>query len=582
MVYLRRLKIRNFFSFKGPVELSFPFKGLLVFVGDNGAGKTSITTDALSYALFGRTLRYGTEVSACANIYSKGQGYIELELQSGKDKVYSIVRAFRPSSFAVACNGRQLKMKASELPEHLGLDWQTFTHSAILCFSSQFLTEAAPAVRARIYQGMLGLEPMFELLWERAKRLTADILADINQLSYEKEYAQGQADVYRKQYDEIQCSIESLLIQAANVSEDRNRLDRFHREYGELADIIAKLNKRREEIAKEREGLNSEYHRIVSLPHSISSLSEKLSRARAELDSLMRSVCPFCNRPWRSKQKEVEVEHQIAKLSSQLDVLRADEVKGKKVVRRCAYLEKQSRELGESREKLEKRFLELEEQIRRLDEFLSSVPTQADVGRAKLSAATIKGDLDKLEKEIQLKVAKLERLEMAHACGDAWSLLLSPKGELRYSSLVSTIPHFKKILSHYLRYLFPTVSCDIRLERRSQDLLDMALELGGGQAASDFRGMSAGERQRVNLAFYLTCARLIAGRSQSPLGFVVFDDAHYALDACGLQAIWSLLANEARERLVLLCLTDQELAKSLPAVQCFVVGKGENGSFVTL
>src|SRR5438046_6646606 len=89
-----RIELEGFTAFHERACLDFSSLDLFAITGPTGAGKSSLI-DAISYALYGRVPRVGTNISACI---SQGcpRMWVQLDFQAG-DGAYRIFRETRRS-----------------------------------------------------------------------------------------------------------------------------------------------------------------------------------------------------------------------------------------------------------------------------------------------------------------------------------------------------------------------------------------------------------------------------------------------------------------------------------------------------
>jgi DNA repair exonuclease SbcCD ATPase subunit len=135
----------------------------------------------------------------------------------------------------------------------------------------------------------------------------------------------------------------------------------------------------------------------------------------------------------------------------------------------------------------------------------------------------------------------VERLEF-------WEAGFGLRG-LRSLALDEVLPRFEALAGAYLERLTGS-ALEVRLSAisnlkggGSKDAL--AVEVENSAGAGTYRGQSAGERARVDLALALALFDLTRERVGG-VGFVFFDEAFEALDDAGCEAVARLLARESR------------------------------------
>jgi DNA repair exonuclease SbcCD ATPase subunit len=104
----------------------------------------------------------------------------------------------------------------------------------------------------------------------------------------------------------------------------------------------------------------------------------------------------------------------------------------------------------------------------------------------------------------------------------------------------------------------------------SQDVI--GLEVQGAGGGNGYRGASAGERRRIDVALLLALGEVAAGASGRSPGTLFADECFDALDSEGVSAAVTALSELAATRAVVVITHNEELAEALPAVQRIRLG----------
>ncbi len=202
----RELTLRGFRSFAEPTSFHFRGRGLVGIVGPIGSGKSSIL-DAISFALYGRTPRSGTETSALIN---QRRDALQVELVFEVDGVeWKVVRALRRRGAAAhtlyrrSADGPEEEVadKAREVTERItaliGMEFDAFRRSVLLA-QNQFAAflEATGTDRNQVLKGVFGFD-----------RIDA------------------MRDVIKGRLDVIGMSLQHLTARRTSAEGDRRRLD---------------------------------------------------------------------------------------------------------------------------------------------------------------------------------------------------------------------------------------------------------------------------------------------------------------------------------------------------------------------
>lgn len=111
MISFEKIKIKNFLSYGNAwTELDFK-QGKILVAGANGAGKSTVISDSVSFALFGKPFRK-INIPQLINSINQKELMVELYFSVDKDK-YQIKRGLKPSKFEIYKNNELIKQEAA-------------------------------------------------------------------------------------------------------------------------------------------------------------------------------------------------------------------------------------------------------------------------------------------------------------------------------------------------------------------------------------------------------------------------------------------------------------------------------------
>ena len=111
MIIFKKIKFKNFLSYGNNVsELNLNRKSNTLIVGKNGTGKSSIITDTLTFALYGKPYRKITK-SSIVNSINKKNCLVEIEFEKNKIP-YLVRRGISPNIFEIYKNNQLLNQNA--------------------------------------------------------------------------------------------------------------------------------------------------------------------------------------------------------------------------------------------------------------------------------------------------------------------------------------------------------------------------------------------------------------------------------------------------------------------------------------
>ena len=138
MILFKKIKFKNFLSYGNNIsELNLNRKSNTLIVGKNGTGKSSIITDTLTFALYGKPYRKITK-SSIVNSINKKNCLVEIEFEKNKIP-YLVRRGISPNIFEIYKNGQLLNQNADSSDyqkiledEILQMNYNSFVQTIII------------------------------------------------------------------------------------------------------------------------------------------------------------------------------------------------------------------------------------------------------------------------------------------------------------------------------------------------------------------------------------------------------------------------------------------------------------------
>jgi len=419
-----RLRLKNFLSYRGPVELDFADISLACLWGENGSGKSAIL-DAITWALWGKTSRTDSSRRSSKELVHLGSNLMEVELEfvSGQD-LYRVKRTFcryrSPQEQLYLYQVREGKawpiMEATKddtqkkINKLLGMDYSTFINSAFLAQgrAGEF-TSKRPSERKEVLGRILGFD-FWDSLEERAKEKRKEaenrekeLSGELKQIEAEiKEERRlreelGRAEVEYKQfnafYNRLREELRTIEDELRALAEKERTLSEKRRKLGELAKDIeeteGKIRENRLKIEGYRETIRRESEILGNL--------EKLRKVRGDLESLKEEIEGL--KPFEAKANELErkIAEERSRLEGELKVLKGQE---RLSATEIASLEGYRKKLAEVEEELalldaqEREVKELESKVEKLAGELNNLGKEKDL--AKEEARRLREQLEML------------------------------------------------------------------------------------------------------------------------------------------------------------------------------------------
>ena len=112
MIVFKKLKVKNFLSFgNNDTEIDLENYKLNLVTGSNGAGKSSLLVEGLTYALFGQPFR-DIKKGQLINFINDKNSVVELEFSISSDE-YKIIRGQKPNILQLFKNDELIPESAS-------------------------------------------------------------------------------------------------------------------------------------------------------------------------------------------------------------------------------------------------------------------------------------------------------------------------------------------------------------------------------------------------------------------------------------------------------------------------------------
>jgi DNA repair exonuclease SbcCD ATPase subunit len=539
---VQSIQLAGFTSFQATARLNLPERGVVLITGANGAGKSS-TVEGVAWALWGKTLRgadptHGDELCL-----------VRLTLAPG----LLVERARKNAKTVLSWEGGPEYENATKAQAALERTVGSFDVWRRACvFSSAdaaHFTLATDAERKRLLETVLGLD-RFDGALDACR-------ADLRGATTKQEAARRQAEVLQARHQEAEKRAAdarevfnavrpTVKVDAEKTAGLRRMLDAAQRESSALIDKRRQLD---------RAGGEQEAN---------------ARNAQARLAKLGEGAeCPSCG------QKVPEAKR--AKLRAEVSewVEQAQSVKAA-AREEMTHIEAALSELDEEHDALRAKMRVQEEAA------AIAAATMRQVSQAADQLARAAAEVEKLAADVVDAVAKAEQ-----ASGEVMVLLacervLGLKG-VRAHVLAGALSGLEAAANAWLsRVAAPGLRLKLNpyTEKKTGGMADsLSLDVIGAGGGRGYKGASAGERRRIDLALMLALADVAGAAHGVHAGTMFFDEVADALDGDGQVAAAEALRDLAADRCVVVISHSDQLAWALqPAMRvrveagCFVVG----------
>jgi exonuclease SbcC len=370
---IERVKLVNFLSHANTeIELG---EGLTVFIGRNGAGKSSVI-DAITYALYGQHTRgkKGTHVRDGAN-----RGKVELELRLSGRK-YEVVREFdgrgELRAAAIREDGRLLvtgekrdEGRVSEVVSRiLGLNYNRMKSSVVIQQGEiDAILKDDPKELKELFDDLMGLKT-FDDAFDEMKEVLDRFKEKIKKMTGR---SPEDVKVVEQELDDLRKEVESA-------------------------------KEREKSLVKELEGLKAEYREIAERVER----AEELIRLNLELEGVLNKLKE------RIRGEVKRLEERVARLEGALRLLsRKEEVEAR--VRRLEELKGERSALIEREKAVKDQLEEIEKELKVLPGGFSGAKTLEELkGEARERAERLRDDSMELGRALAGGMVKLDLYEL--------------------------------------------------------------------------------------------------------------------------------------------------------------------------
>lgn len=518
------LEIEGFLSVGTPIKIDFRNRGLVFVIGDNkdkkayfrrnGAGKTAIFCDAITWVLTGKLANW--PVSAIPNVAYGGPVKVQFRFVIHEKKV--IVTRYRnhpkhKNNVFLNVNGVELtglkdSITNTEILKVLGInDIDILYYTTIFGqgLSNRF-SSLTPQLRAELVENLIGVK-----YFDDSRR-----------------EARSRALLRQKEIDNLSLSISEVKSQLATATRERDRFRESMRKKGEeVGDKLDALNTKLEEELGKMEGLKKEEKRINdklnAVRNAFNTLEFKLrtlEREKVVFDKWT-GKCPQCGQSVPNSNPPKDPSDELAKGKAEFIKVKKYKVS-----------------LDESRSKLDTSIRKVSSAIGALNGEIKAIYRHKE-DMSKLAKRT--EDQFKVE-EIQARLDELnEKLDNHLGKIKYHQYWVDGFQSARSMIFQGTLASLQKKVDHYLAKLCgDTITVHLSARKTTQkgtvkQEIDVQINVKGNLRSS------SGEKDRADVAIALGLHDLAIETSQLKPTFMVIDEPIVHVDEPGIRRFVDIL-----------------------------------------
>jgi DNA repair exonuclease SbcCD ATPase subunit len=606
------IEITNFLSYIDTTTINLANRGLVGVFGVNGAGKSGFTTDALTWCLWGETVR-NVDKDQVVNNQSGKDCKVSLTLEDN-DELFTIVRT-RSCTTEKKRNdlriftGRE-KNEVTSGTVHstqnlvntvVGLDFKTFVQSVLLSAGDiPSFCRLTDDEKKEVLEDILRIN-VIRKARDVVKEKISSKINKLNALEVEYESIESQKAAVVSRLDSLQEPFNSFELQKKITIEEINNLIRnqdkeiynINLELEALSELEWEKEQLESKLSIENNILKSQEdigNRNLNKLQAVEKEAEinfatcaneltKLEKQKANILRLNGS-CPTCLQPVHDKDNILQkLEEEIQEAASRRDSFKnvKDTIKLARTKEFSALLE-ELQELKDKGKELEKLIAAKSKQVDRINNFQLILPhllqRKTDLTR-KLEEEKnrenpyinliylAKQEIKSLDNKLRIVKARVRKLNYEVSHLRYWDVGFSNSGIKSYI-IENAIPFLNARARRYsetmsngkISITFSSTSKLKSGESKEKFNVEVVNEAG----ANIYEGNSSGERKRSDFAIGWALADLAATRSTKPIRFRGLDEPFESLDAEGVEAVFRLLNSAVNDYETIFCIThDQSL-----------------------
>ena len=528
MIVFKKLKVKNFLSFgNNDTEIDLENYKLNLVTGSNGAGKSSLLVEGLTYALFGQPFR-DIKKGQLINFINDKNSVVELEFSISSDE-YKIIRGQKPNILQLFKNDELIPESASVK------DFQEYIQSEVLRMS-------LASFKQLVVLGTANFIPFMQLSSANRRKLVDDLL-DVSIFTKMDQLNKGSIKEINQQMNENLIKLNSLkseltaytlLLKEKNnsVFSDKEQLEQKLIEKKIFAkELLSKIN----ELKVKVEALTNliKANDVVDTIKKLDNVSSVLSNRIAVNTQKIKETCEkdFClscqqkiseeQRSFIIKGIQLEIDNDTNKSNQIQDKLNSimDELKIHK--ERQTELSDHNLKLVE----LNTKFSAAIQEVKQLTE---------EMNKETVVDSSVQDKINELNTSISELELSQQNWFNEKYLRTVLSTLLVDSG-IKATVIKKFVPVINKKINMYLKLLGADYMFLLDNEFNEQIR-------GAGREKSSYFSFSQGEKSRVDLAIMFTWRDIASIISGTNINLLVLDEVFdSAIDSSGVSGLKSVL-----------------------------------------
>lgn len=560
-MYFKKCELENFMSFE---KESFDYKDSDLFLmegdnkdegGSNGSGKTSIVTDAPSFALFGETVR-GLKGDKVIHRKFKKNCRVSLYVEF-QDKDVVVTRCRKHDEFGdrfwLEIDGKRVELGTLDqtqkyLEEFFGIDYELFKCTVIFAQEDSFNFVNETNKRQKEILGKI-MKLSFDDYLAKAKAWLKD--AKNERSEYERSVLVLKSHIVENEDDILKEEIETFeLGKKESLKEMKDAIKASQVDIQTLKESILPEQKFDEDILNNK---LDRYSEMVAQQKLIKKqIADYKSATTNKEDMYKASSCPSCLRPMDGMdyaERLKEIDGHIDELKEELENI---ELKVDGLNNTITKLRKQKAEIEQSNLEQAKKKNKLESMVKRYKEVMIDFKKLQESENPYYKK---REELIKKQKQMKEKLAdlesKMEKIDEKIPYYNFWEHGFGDSGvksfvfDLVCSSLTTKANKYLNILTNGS----VIISFDTQQKTKKGALREkFDCEIITDKERVDYASYSGGEKRRISLAVDMALSDLMSDYYKQKFSIVVHDEQDFYMDESGRESYLNLLKELSKEK----------------------------------
>lgn len=528
MIVFKKLKVKNFLSFgNNDTEIDLENYKLNLVTGSNGAGKSSLLVEGLTYALFGQPFR-DIKKGQLINFINDKNSVVELEFSISSDS-YKIIRGQKPNILQLFKNDELIPESASVK------DFQEYIQSEVLRMS-------LASFKQLVVLGTANFIPFMQLSSANRRKLVDDLL-DVSIFTKMDQLNKGSIKEINQQMNENLIKLNSLkseltaytlLLKEKNnsVFSDKEQLEQKLIEKKIFAkELLSKIN----ELKVKVEALTNliKANDVVETIKKLDNVSSVLANRIAVNTQKIQETCEkdFC----LSCQQKISEEQRsfiIKGIQSEID---NDTNKSNQVQEKLNSIMDELKIHKERQSELSDHNLKLVELNTKFSTAIQEVKQLTEeLNKEIIVDSSVQDKINELNTSISELELSQQNWFNEKYLRTVLSTLLVDSG-IKATVIKKFVPVINKKINMYLKLLGADYMFLLDNEFNEQIR-------GAGREKSSYFSFSQGEKSRVDLAIMFTWRDIASIISGTNINLLVLDEVFdSAIDSSGVSGLKSVL-----------------------------------------